>query len=105
MVKIIATQRIPYGKRRYEAGEEIPDVSDKDAKLLVGIGKAKLADARSPTDLPKAALPAAPVEEAAPEAAADPRTDTARHRPDGWPDWRGQTVAIIASGPSAKKRN
>jgi hypothetical protein len=24
-------------------------------------------------------------------------------KPDWWPDWRGETVAIIASGPTAKK--
>lgn len=97
MVNIIATQRMPYGKRRYEAGEEIQGVSEKDAKLLVGIGKAKLCGGTSPTDLPKAAIQpsamavSAPegeiidvapevedtfVEEAAPEASADPRTDT-----------------------------
>lgn len=58
MVKIIATQRIPYGKRRYEAGEEIDCASEKDARLLVGIGKAKFAGAGSPTDLPARAKPA-----------------------------------------------
>jgi hypothetical protein len=86
---IIATQRIPYGKKRYEVGEEIP-ASEKDAKLLVAIGKARRSDAGSPTDLPASVMQAGekapePVDlapepaadgEAAPEAPADPRTDT-----------------------------
>jgi hypothetical protein len=39
MVKIVATQNMPYGNRRYAAGEEF-DASDRDAKLLVKIGRA-----------------------------------------------------------------
>lgn len=80
MIKPIATQRIPYGKRRYEAGEEIDVQSEKDADLLVKIGKAKWPDQPSTTDLPKAAMPkrdpliAPEHQEAAPEAPAHPQT-------------------------------
>jgi hypothetical protein len=30
-------------------------------------------------------------------------TESLTGRPDWWPDWRDETVAIVASGPSAKK--
>lgn len=97
MVQLYATTRVHYGNKDVQPGQPF-EASEKDAKLLTKIRKASYAPAVSPTDLPKAAMPAsapegetmdvAPepedsfVEEAAPEATAnphqadDPRTDT-----------------------------
>lgn len=50
---IVQTDRLPYGKRTYLRGEEF-EASEKDAKLLVGIKKARLSETygSGPTDLP-----------------------------------------------------
>jgi len=78
MVKIIANQSLPYGAKRYAEGETL-EVSEKDAKLLVGIKRARLAPAETeaPVSLKSMAAPAAapePQEEAAPEAPVRPQT-------------------------------
>lgn len=82
MVKIIAAQRIPYGKQRYDVGEEI-EASEKDARLLVHIGKATLPETRSRTDLPSMQVQTREVvaekpEGAAPEAPTHPQTYSRR---------------------------
>jgi hypothetical protein len=80
MVKIIATQNLPYGHRRYAAGEEF-DASEKDAKLLVKIGRASHVHHTRHLEAPEPQIvePPPPVaeitpKEAAPEAQPDPQT-------------------------------
>lgn len=115
---IVATQRVPYGKKRYEVGEEIP-ASPKDAKLLVAIGKAREADQASVTDLPKRAAPEAvsapeaveetavePVaevetKEAEPEAPVRPQTYATRHMEAGQ---TGEAKPSRSSRPARRQK-
>ena len=43
MVDMIATKRLKYGTRRLTAGEPFEARHDRDARLLIGIGKARYA--------------------------------------------------------------
>ena len=43
MVDMIATKRLKYGTRRLSAGEPFEARHDRDARLLIGIGKARYA--------------------------------------------------------------
>jgi hypothetical protein len=81
MVKIVATQNLPYGKNRIAAGEEF-DASEKDARLLIKIGRAahvrplhNPAPTLDAMDAPAPAAPAGPqTKEAAQDAPAHPQT-------------------------------
>lgn len=43
MVEMIATKRLKYGTRRLTAGDPFEARHDRDARLLIGIGKARYA--------------------------------------------------------------
>ena len=105
MVKIIANQKLPYGGKNWTEGETL-DVSDKDAKLLVGINRARLAPQETAPPAPlKAMTPPAPkpepeqAQEAAPEAPAHPST---YHRRDLTAEPAGQTGP--AKSPQSLRR-
>lgn len=81
MVKIVATQKLPYGSKHYAAGEEF-EASDKDARLLVKIGRAAHVQVAHHAPAAVAATPPEPaspeVQEAAQEAPDHPRTYSRR---------------------------
>jgi hypothetical protein len=111
MVKIIANQTLPYGKRRYAAGEEI-DATEKDAKLLVGIGKARRATVpqSAPAALTVKAPPApepTPEVEAAPEAPPHPQTYHRRDmvaEPPAGPTGPAKSPRSLRRGPARKAK-
>ena len=108
MVKIVATQNMPYGHRRYVAGEEF-DASEKDARLLVKIGRAAhVSPARQAQTVvqPVSVAPAPEVtapepKEAAPEAPASPQQ---YHRRDMTAEPAGQTGPAPRSQSSRRGR-
>lgn len=56
MPALIATKELRYGDRTVHPGEPF-DASEKDARLLKAIGKAKDGEPVNKTDLPKATMP------------------------------------------------
>ena len=109
MVKIIANQKLPYGGKNWTEGETL-DVSEKDAKFLVHIKRARLApaDIGAPAALKTMAAPAnvAP-EEAAPEAPAHPQTyhrrDLTAETPAG-PTGPAKSPQSLRRGPARKAK-
>lgn len=101
MVKVIALQSLPYGKKRYAAGDEV-EVSEKDARLLIGIKRARAASApvQSPPAPLKMKAPTREVE-AAPEAPPHPQQ---YHRRDLTAEPTGQTGPARASQLSPRGR-
>jgi hypothetical protein len=62
-MKVIAKQRMPYGKRQYQPGEEI-EMSDKDAKLLAATGRVSLPEEGTGKAPQKPAMPPADEDDA-----------------------------------------
>lgn len=48
MVDMIATKKLKYGTRRLTAGDPFEARHDRDARLLIGIGKARRAEKAEP---------------------------------------------------------